>query len=284
MNRRVHSSGFTIIEVLCALALTSLLMAALYTAMSVYWTTAVESYDEIERTQIARALLRQMARDIQSCTFVEKETTELESSEDSFSDDLDPVDPESAMASYTDGLLGSDTDLVLYVSRPARNQTYVSAQELLDPTERSSDAMIIRYFLADSSAGGLSGMMAEQAAQELGTDDSVAGLAKMTGDLLGLSNSISGGDVDMQLSASDMLAREVGSIRFTYFDGVDEVEEWDSTQLGGMPLAVIIELTLRTVLPKTEERTSDQIPGFLEDTVHRLVVPIPVAEPYVGLD
>ncbi|HIE99499.1 MAG TPA: prepilin-type N-terminal cleavage/methylation domain-containing protein, partial [Fuerstia sp.] len=55
---RAH--GFTLLEVLLATGLTTLLMAALYTAMSVYWTTATESYDEIERAQIARAVLRQM--------------------------------------------------------------------------------------------------------------------------------------------------------------------------------------------------------------------------------
>lgn len=283
MQRSSHQAGFTIIEVLCAVGLSSLLMAALYTAMSVYWTTAVESYDEIERSQIARALLRQMARDIQSVTFIEKETTELDSDDSSTTGD-DPVDLDTAMSSYSDGLIGSDTDLVLYISRPDRNQNYVSAQELVDPAQRSSDGMIIRYFLADSGAGGLSGLMADQASQEMSTGDGAAGLAKMTGDLLGLSNSLSQGDLDMQLNASDMLAREVAAIKFTYFDGVDELEEWDSTSLGSMPLAIIIELTLRTVLPDTEERSPEEIPGYLDETQHRLVVPIPVAEPYTGLE
>ena len=284
MQGRSRQSGFTIIEVLCAVGLSSLLMAALYTAMSVYWTSAVESYDEIERAQIARALLRQMARDIQSCRFVPTESTELESEDDLALDDLESVDVDTAMSSYSDGLLGSDTDLVLYISRPDRNQEYVSAQELTDPAQRSSDAMIIRYFLAEEGGGVLSGMMADQASQTQESENGVAGLAKMTGDLLGLSNSISDSDFDMQLNASDMLAREVGAIRFTYFDGVDELEEWDSTQLGKMPLAVVIELTLRTVLPDTEERTPEEIPGYLDETVHRLVVPVPVAEPYVGLE
>lgn len=278
-------AAFTIIEVLVSVGLTSLLMAALYSAMSIYWTTAVESYDEIERTQIARALLRQMARDIQSCTFVKQETTELDSDDESSVTDTESVDPETAMASYTNGLLGSDTDLVLYVSRPDRNQAYISAQELLDPRERSSDALIIRYFLADSAAGGLAGMVADEASA--GSRSNVAGaygLAKMTGDLIGLSNAISQGDVDMQLKASDVLAREVAMVKFTYFDGVEELEEWDSTLQAAMPQAVIIELTLRTVLPDTEERDPEEIPGFMDESVHKLVVPIPVAEPYVGLD
>ena len=103
--------GFTLLEVLLAVGLTTLLMAALYTAMSVYWTTATESYDEIERAQIARAVLRQMARDIQSCTFVEDELSTSGEEED----EMDDVDADTAMATYTNGLFGTDTDLVLYI-------------------------------------------------------------------------------------------------------------------------------------------------------------------------
>lgn len=282
-NRR--RAAFTLIEVMVSVGLTSLLMAALYSAMNVYWTTAVESYDEIERTQISRALLRQMARDIQSCTFAKQESTELDSEDSSSTTDTEAVDPETAMESYTNGLLGSDTDLVLYVSRPDRNQAYISAQELLDPRERSSDGLIIRYFLADSAAGGLAGMVADQASAGSNSNmDGAVGLAKMSGDLIGLSNAISQGDVEMQLLASDILAQEVAMIRFSYFDGIEELEEWDSTLQGAMPQAVIIELTLRTVLPETEERNPEEIPGFLDESIHRLVVPIPVAEPFVGLD
>ena len=109
-------SGFTIIEVLVAVALTSLLMAAMYSAMNIYWTAATDSYEEIQRSQIARAVLREMARNIQSATFVEQDTSESE--EDAESDET--VDADTAMSSYTNGLFGTATDLVLYISRPDR--------------------------------------------------------------------------------------------------------------------------------------------------------------------
>lgn len=298
MNARIHSvsvlpdqcalrkrSAFTIIEVLVALALSSLLMAALYTSMSVYWSASMESYDEIERSQLARALFRQMARDIQSCTFSEQELTEDEESESqSTTADTAALDPETAMASYTSGLFGTDRDLVLYVSRPDRNVTYVSAQELLAPSDRSSDAMIIRYFLAESGSGGVSGMMAEQAQAGSRSSEPVAGLAVMQGDLIGLSTAISQGDTDLQLQASKILAPEVSLLTFSYFDGVNEVPEWDSTVQNAMPQAVIIELTLKTRLPDSETRDPSDIPGHLPETVHRLVVPVPVTPPYVGED
>ena len=59
-------SGFTLLELILAVGLTSLLMAAVYGAMSTYWNLAMESHEVIERSQIARSLLQQLARDIQA--------------------------------------------------------------------------------------------------------------------------------------------------------------------------------------------------------------------------
>jgi len=270
--------GFTIIEVLLAVGLTSLLMAALYSAMNIYWTMATDSYDEIERGQIARALLREMARDIQSVTFVEQETMESEEE----SDDGESVDAETAMSSYTNGLFGTASDLVLYISRPDRNNVYVSTQELSSPQDRSSDALIVRYFVAEEGAGGLSGQMANDDTGLSNSSSPVVGLARMQGDLMGLSLAISMGDIETQELASGILAREVAAISFQYWDGADLVEEWDSTSQNAMPLAIVIELTLRTVLSDSDSRIPEETPGMLGTTQHRLVVPIPVSTPYVG--
>lgn len=269
---RAH--GFTLLEVLLATGLTTLLMAALYTAMSVYWTTATESYDEIERAQIARAVLRQMARDIQSCTFVEEETSTSE--ED---DQTDDVDTDTAMATYTNGLFGSDSDLVLYISRPDRDQSYISAQELMLPTDRSSDALVVRYLMAREGGSSLGGEFAASNATLSGPSE---GLARMQGDLIGLSTAINQGDMGMQLAATALLAPEVAALKFEYFDGVDYLTEWDSTVQNAMPLAIIIELTLTVVQDENDDRNLAETVGALQDTVHRLVVPIPVCTPYVG--
>ncbi|MCP4175171.1 MAG: hypothetical protein GY758_30860 [Fuerstiella sp.] len=275
-NFASSAHGFTLLEVLLAVGLTTLLMAALYTAMSVYWTTATESYDEIERAQIARAVLRQMARDIQSCTFVEDEL----STSDEEEDEADDVDTDTAMATYTNGLFGSDTDLVLYISRPDRNQAYISAQELMLPTDRSSDSMVVRYLMAQEGGGSLGGEFAASNATLVSGPST--GLARMQGDLIGLSTAINQGDMDMQLAATELLAPEVVALRYEYFDGVDYLTEWDSTAQNAMPLAIVIELTLTVVQDENDDRNLAETMGALQDTVHRLVVPIPVSTPYVG--
>ena len=270
------ASGFTLIEVLLAVGLTSLLMAAMYSAMNVYWTTAADSYDEIQRVQIARALLRDIARDIKSVTFTEQETMDSEEEESEAS-----VDADTAMSSYDNGLFGTEKDLVLYISRPARGSDYIDRQEVIDPKDRSSDALIVRYFQAESGAGGLAGAMADDDQGSMSADD-VIGLARMTGDLAGLSLAISMDDIEQQKQASQVIAREVSDLNLRYRDGLEWAVEWDSNVSNTMPQAIEIVLKLRTLVDPDDDRNPEEIPGWLPETEHRLVVPVPVARPYVG--
>ena len=68
-NRR---AAYTMLELMIAVGLTSLLMIALFAALQQYFSLQLDSNEEITRQQIARSLLRQMTRDIQSVVFVKK--------------------------------------------------------------------------------------------------------------------------------------------------------------------------------------------------------------------
>ena len=272
-------AGFTLIEMMVSVIIISMLMVAISSATDVYMQTATDSFEEIERSQIARVLFRNMSRDIRSATFVLKEISDDEDEEDSL--DTEEVDPDTAMGSYTDGLFGTERDLVLYVSRPDPDATYVDAQLLQGGTDRSSDAMIIRYLLAESGGAGLAGMLADEVTLNSNVTGNATGLGIMTGDLVGLSNAISVGDLETQMEASQLLAPEVADIRFSYFNGIEELPTWDSNVENSMPTAVIIEMTLRTIRPEWDDRNPENTPGMLGPTVHRIVVPIPVSEPFV---
>lgn len=269
-------SGFTLIEMMVAVSIVTMLMVAISSATTVYMQTATDSFEEIERSQVARAILRNLSRDIRSVTFVLKEV-----SDDEDEQDTETVDSDTAMASYTDGLFGTATDLVLYVSRPDPDTNYVDAQSMTTGSDRSGDAMVIRYLLAQSGGGGLSGLLAAEAMDTINVPDNIAGLGVMKGDMVGLSNAINTGDVETQLDAAQLLAPEVSNIQFSYFNGVEELAEWDSNVQNSMPSAIIIEMTLRTIRPEWDERTAENTPGMLGETTHRFVVPIPVAEPFI---
>ena len=345
VKRTTRRSGFTLLELLIAVGLTSLLMISLFSALQIYFDLQMDSHEEITRQQVARTLLRQITRDVQSVVFVKKTVTDDEtdisnssstssstgssvgstsgstgsssgitsgsgntgasgssgasasgssssgtstsSGSSSLSGSLDgnsygssTIDPETVLTTYTNGLIGSSTDLQLFVSRPDRTLSYVTAQELASTSDRTSDLMIVRYFMADSGGGGLSAKVAER--ESLGDKSGAIGLAKMQGDLYGLSTAMETSEELPQLNASVLLAKEISVLTFRYYDGVNWQESWDSNALNEMPKAVEITLRLRN-----PEEAADALAEEEEDlyavpeTTHRMVVPIPVAEPFV---
>ena len=75
--------GFTLLELLIAMALTLTLMTILYTAMDLHYRFSTMGQIEVERSQIARSLLQRMAADISSVTYRPEEAPEEEASQSS---------------------------------------------------------------------------------------------------------------------------------------------------------------------------------------------------------
>lgn len=331
---RTHRAAYTMLELMIAVGLTSLLMIALFAAMQQYFSLQLDSNEEITRQQIARSLLRQMTRDIQSVVFIKKlandETSGTSTSVSSGSSSsssggtsgstgaafggstsgsgtsggtsgnststgsassgsgvLDgnsygqsSIDPETVMTTYTNGLVGTSTDLQLFVSRPEKSLAYVASQDLSLTSERSSDLMIIRYLMAQSGGGGLASAIADK--ESIGTESGPIGIAKLEGDLFGLSTAVETSEESPQLAASKLLAKEVSGLQFRYYDGLTWQESWDSNALNEMPKAIEITLTLRNQEDAGDAFADDVVdPYALPETTHRMVVPIPVAEPFV---
>ena len=319
-------AAYTMLELMIAVGLTSLLMIALFAALQQYFSLQLDSNEEITRQQIARSLLRQMTRDIQSVVFVKKLANDETSgtstsvsegsgstssssggsgsagsgtsggtgsssmstgSASSGSGSLDgnsygqsSIDPETVMTTYTNGLMGTATDLQLFVSRPEKSLAYVASQDLTSTSQRTSDLMIIRYLMAQSGGGGVASAIADK--ESIGTNSGPVGIAKLEGDLYGLSTAVETSEESPQLAASKLLAKEVSGLQFRYYDGLGWQESWDSNALNEMPKAIEITLTLRNQEDAGEAFSDNVIdPYALPETTHRMVVPIPVAEPFV---
>jgi len=321
-NPRIYR-GFTLLELLIAIGLTSILMVALFAAMDIYFKLQVDSHEEITRQQISRTLLRQMTRDIQSVVFAKKKTVDEDSAKSSSSTSSSSgqssgssgssgagsagttggtsggsssgtvsssgsgtasssgaSDTTGAMLTYTSGLVGTTSDLLLYVNRPDRTLSYVDAQTLTSTSERTGDLMIIRYLIADTGAGGLSADIAKRFAE--GTDGPV-GLVRITGDLYGMSNAVQEGDDEDFTMVDKIDAKEVSRLEFRYYDGLTWQEEWDSNSQNALPVAIEILLTLRNLESGSVALSgNDPNPYALGETTNRMVVALPLAEPFIG--
>ena len=335
-NEATVTRGFTLLELLIAIGLTSILMIALFSAMQIYFNLQLDGHEEITRQQIARTLLRQMTRDIQSTVFVKKDTTDEDDSSPSGSSgstgtsnstgtsgstgstsgsstttggsptgttdggtssgtgsgtgsstststtgNTAAVDSTSAvMTTYTNGIVGTADDLLLYVSRPEKNLSYVTAQSLTSTKDRTSDLMIVRYLIADTSAGGISSDIADRFA---GSDNGAIGLVRITGDLYGMSTAVEDGEETGQNLVDKIDAKEVSKLQFRYFDGINWQEKWDSTSLNQLPTAIEIVLTLRNTQTSGTAFEDDEADQYaLGETTHRMIVAVPIAEPFIA--
>ncbi|MGE5192523.1 MAG: prepilin-type N-terminal cleavage/methylation domain-containing protein [Deltaproteobacteria bacterium] len=61
--------GFTLLEVLVALSLSLLLIAAVYSGLNLYWRYSAAGQADVEQSQLARALLRRIELDVRSVMY-----------------------------------------------------------------------------------------------------------------------------------------------------------------------------------------------------------------------
>lgn len=187
--------GFTLVEVLLALGLTMLLLAAAYSGLALFQRVTVTGRDDAERSQIARAIERRMSADVRCVLFKEPSPEDENPTSPTGAASVDPnqpaaqdtnaggsssspstdtsgstndqpastATPADAYASQSMGVYGDATTLVLHVAKPSRETaTSLETAATKDAdgnaiVPRKSDLRSISYFLAVPGGGGLQG-------------------------------------------------------------------------------------------------------------------------------
>jgi prepilin-type N-terminal cleavage/methylation domain-containing protein len=257
MKRR---AGYTLLEVMLAIFIGVLLIAALYVALDVQLRYMQTGRNAVAEGQLARGILARMASDIRqhlgkqpaaasstSTTSTTTTTTAPTSSTTSTDAAAAPAAGDAAASStnslgstqFNYGVQGDETSLMLFVSavpRYGRND--------IDNQNGVSDLRRIAYSLIPGT-----------------------GLARIE------SRSFSTDDADLADATPDILAQEVLALSFRYYDGASGswVTTWDGSTTGP-PVAIEITLGLQPpvdmILPRRE------VP---QPTYYRLVVAIPSA-------
>lgn len=269
---QVQRAAFTLLEVLLATAIGAVLMAALYTAMSVQLRQARAARDIVEQGNLVRALMARIGNDIStnlgpmnivadaasnlaaasssnaasssssggtsntsgnSTTNTTGNNTGTGGNTNSSNGSANPQTPTPGnQAIFNLGVQGDATHLTLYSSRVPREaiQTFDANP---DPTNTTgfSDLRRISYWLVDG--GGL----ARQEFLQVTSDDAINLVPP-----------------NIPNEAGYVIAEEVKSVTFSYFDGQAWQDTWDGTEVGsdlqtpiGPPVAIAI--TLGLVLP-----------------------------------
>lgn len=291
-NKYLHKgrvTGFTLLEVILAIGLTSLLLAAIYAALDLYWKYTTLGHRQVEQAQIARAVFQKISHDLHCVTY-RLETAEAETegtgSADSETEETETVEiqvtsTDDAYTSGNIGVYGDSQSLVLHTSRPARQPLLLSSNSgaTTAPSVRS-DLLSVSYFLAVAGAGGLQGAAGDQFRNTSGGGEDVQGVARLEGDRLSMSMADQAADLEQMASQSELLAPEISSLQFQYFDGTDWLELWDSTEYGTVPQAIKVTIAFRSDLQQTAlESVNEKINGY--NNTYSMVIALPLALPAV---
>ncbi|MFM8286508.1 MAG: prepilin-type N-terminal cleavage/methylation domain-containing protein [Planctomycetaceae bacterium] len=289
MNRR----GFSLLELVVALSLSVLLLAGIYAGLDLFWRYSTTGQEEIERAQIARAVLRQIESDLRGIVFKPGEpagqssggsstgatagqaptapavtpgtefggTTQGDPAATSGATSIGTAQPVSQSITAIAGLVGDFQSLKLTTSNPARGGVYAPLGSDMSGVIRTSDMLTVGYQLGDSVT----------------STAAPTGLGRFEGDRLQASIAEAQGDVGFLSNNMRVVAPEVTALQFAYFDGYNWLPEWDSSSLGGLPTAVevIIEVTTPPRGSRPGIAASKRNPAT---QAFRLVVALPLAK------
>lgn len=289
-------AAFTLLELMLSLALTAALLTVVYSSLSLHWRFSTLGQIEVERAQIARAILTKISADIRSTMYsppvdeyVPDNTSEDDTGDDTGTSDSDadeflvePIvevtDPAEAYSGSSIGVFGDAVSVVLHINRPYRPDTS-SDEQVLNPESQSSQKSI-SYFLAGGE-GSLASMVAGQFQTKQEYDDGIDGLARMSGDRFTLTLADQQGDMVQLASQTKLLAEEINTLSFEYHDGVEWLTEWDSDVQGRVPNAIGVTIGFRE--PEHPEGSILYHQPSESTDSYRIVVPLVVSSPFEGL-
>jgi len=303
-STKARRSAFSLIELVLALALSTIVIGAIGYATYFYMLTLTRQQADLERKQVARAVMMMLQNDLRGA--IQYKPQDYSGLENLFATQalaagaFEALDPEGngesgnlteletgsnteSMSPPSTGesgsslevpavgrptLIGNANALVIDVSRLPRIDEYnplvAGAKEL---TQLPSDVKAVCYFQSD---------------QPPERDDDLLGDAAQQGGLyrrqIDRAVATFAGDSGLVISPDaycKLVAPEIVSIGFRYWDGENWQTEWDSSEAGGFPTA--IEVTLQI----DPYRVSDpELAGNLDEMDrYRTVIHLPVAEP-----
>jgi hypothetical protein len=282
------------LEVLLALGLSVLLLAAIAMAVDFHLRLIGTGRAEVEQAQLARAILARIADDLRnSIQYTPSNSTSSSSSTgtssssgsstggtsdgaetdtggiDDSTSTMEQLDRTSNLANATSlptlpGIYGNQSELQIDVSRLPRldqMQNLLAAESTDGTPAKIGDLRTVTYF-ASGSAGPLM--------------STTTGLVRREIDRITASLALQQGDSFQTQGREEPMATEVEEIQFRYFDGTDWLDTWDTTERSGLPMAV--QIGLRLARPGQSSPTPDESDPEATRT-YQLTVHLPAARP-----
>jgi prepilin-type N-terminal cleavage/methylation domain-containing protein len=306
VQRTGRRRGFTLLEVLVALALSFLLISAVYAGLRMYWRYSTSGHEEVERALLARSLLRKIEMDVRTVMYraaPAATTTDTSASgsgssgssstgggtsgsSSSGSSGSSGTGSSGSGGSGSSGSSGSgssssssssssDTTAVTDLYNTSNTGLFGTTTTLLMHCSKpgheqlaTSLAMLGNMQARSSDLATVAYFVSGTTTGNLQHAVTTPGLARLEGDRLALALADQQSNIAVLAARTQILAPEVAAIRFLFFDGFRWLPDWDSNTLGGLPKAIDVTMQLRPTSP------TSTLPN-----VYHLLIAIPLAKP-----
>ncbi len=313
LRATAHRAAFTLFEVILSLALSILLMLILGMAVNIHLRVTEVGRSDVERAQLARALLRKIGDDLRGAVWyapAEASVPSLSSAGEagaggrsgggggppgsggsgisaggggggsggSGGSEMSTSEASGSLLPTTPGLFGDQYILQVDVSRLPRPELYdllVQQDASVLTADMVSEVRTVAYYLGSSSGAGNS----YSSGGAVG-----GGLVRRDLDRAVTQWAAESGGMDLLDPVAAPLAEEVAGLEFRYFDGTEWVYEWDSSERQGLPVAVEIAIAVGSADDTTSGASlfdlveaPDSTDG--DYTIYRLLVHLPIAQP-----
>lgn len=280
--------GLTLLEVLLAAGLGIVLIGGIYAAIEQSWRMSASGKVELERQQIARAVLRQIALDIRNTGFTAKPSGETDasgstdpaaaaggtgSSEEAsgFVEPTTIAGEAEAEWNTSEGIRGTATELWIDLSNPRLLSSAMSVNGAM-PT----DLQTVVYSLSSTSSATFPDGADSGTFNRPDTDGQ--GLVRSVGDRTALKEEGETAAANGLPGPAKLLAPEIASIQFRYFNGLAWATEWDTLVLGALPRAVEVTIVFEPPPSRGLMANATITPG---SETYRTVIPVPASDPIV---
>jgi type II secretory pathway component PulJ len=258
--RRTSRGGFTLMELLLATAIAVFLLFAVFTAMQMILEQMSLGRSRIEQSKTGRAIFAKMAEDIGPSlapTLPTSTSNSSNSMNNSNSNNSSNSSSNSSSSSSTTsstvtatgqqllfqiGVQGDNSTCTVFQSRMSRAVVNPPDNGSNGQTPYAADVWRVSYFMTDGGLGRQEIRMA--------TSDDV-------------DNPPDGTIVNTDSTVTKILASEVKSVTFQYYDGSEWQDSWDGSQPGndgvtpmGPPMAV--QVTLEITVPGSDQTKTIQ--------------------------
>ncbi|PNY37479.1 prepilin-type cleavage/methylation domain-containing protein [Rhodopirellula baltica] len=280
------------LELLLTLALAIVLMTLVNSAFSFYVKSMDSSDAEMRRTMLANAVMQMIEDDLRATLHPTPiDTSALEEllkstassggggggsgqgdsgSTDTGTSDTDTSDPSvsteetttedttalatNAVVLQTPGLVGNQYQVQIDTSRLPRLEEYIVMMST-DPgvlVDLPSDLKTVTYYVQGADAIGIDDQLSKL---DGSTGTSSGGLVRRVLDRNVTSFAMTQGSLSALMQTGELLAPEIVAIEFSYWDGMLWQIQWNSDDVGELPLAIKIQMSVIDPLHDINDQT-----------------------------